>query len=79
VADERYTGGILAGISNSISLGFWPVEIPGLGPKVGGQPFGRCVDCGPDQHPMNAGSFVAYGGKTHCKTHATRKAATDQH
>jgi hypothetical protein len=73
VGDSRYRAGILAGCALSRTFGAWPAAIPGLGPMCGGQPYGRCVAC-PDV-PGAEWSFVRYGDRPLCKTHARTLAA----
>jgi hypothetical protein len=74
MSDPRYAPGIAAGIANSIHLGTWPEEIPGLGTKSGGKPFARCVKCPKDAHPFKSGTYVSYGGQPLCKAHANEAA-----
>lgn len=70
MGSEKHRAGILAGCASSRTPGDWPSAIPDLGDFRGGQPFGRCIVCAPDEHPARAGTFVNYGGRPICKQHA---------
>lgn len=69
MSDPRYRGGILQGIRSQTTPGVWPDEVPGLGPRRGGQPLGLCSRC---NLPAAYGTttFVMYGNQYLCKRHA---------
>lgn len=75
MADQRYHGGVIAGIAKGLTPGDWPEELPGLGPRVRA-PLGRCADCTDaakasrnPQFNLDGGWFT-YGGRYLCKRHA---------
>lgn len=73
MSDQRYAGGIRAGISGDHHFGNWPDKVPGRGTKRVGQPCAKCVRCPPDVHPFRSLSYVAYGEFPMCKMHANEE------